>query len=79
MSYLMISLNVCRIIRNRIGDPKVDQFELAFHENKVGRFEIRMDNFLLMDDMHSLKHLTQVGIRLTCQSSGEKQHHTCFQ
>ena len=54
MSYLVISLDIGSIIRNRICNAKVNQFEFAFHEDEIGGFEVGVDNFLLVDDMHGL-------------------------
>jgi len=53
----MISLNVGCVVRDRICDPKVNQFELSPDEDKVCRLEVRVHDFLLMDHLHGLKHL----------------------
>lgn len=55
--YLMISLNVCSVIRDGIGDTKVDQFQLTTNEDKICRLQVRMDDLLLVNDVHCLQHL----------------------
>lgn len=54
----MISLNVGGIVRNGIGNTEINEFQLTFDQDEVGRFEIRMNNFLLVYHMHGLKHLS---------------------
>jgi hypothetical protein len=53
----MISLNVSGIIGNGICDPKIYQFQLSADKNKIRRFEVRVHDLLLMDNVYGLKHL----------------------
>lgn len=57
----MISLDVRRVIRNSFCYPKVDQFQLSFHKYEVCRFQVRVHDFLVVDDLYGLKHLNTGG------------------
>lgn len=59
MHYLVISLNIGGVVGDRIGNTKVDEFELALDEDKIGGLEIRVDNLLVMYDLNGLQHLHQ--------------------
>ena len=56
-AHLMVSLNVGSVVGNGICDPKVDQFELSTDKNEVRGLEVRMHDFLFMNDLHGLEHL----------------------
>lgn len=56
-AYLVISLDVRGIVRNCIGNAEVNEFQLTFDQNEVGRLKIRMYDLLVVDNLHSLKHL----------------------
>ena len=57
--YLVVTLDVRRIVCDRICNPKVNQLELALDQDKIGRLQIRMDDFFFVNNMHSLQHLAQ--------------------
>jgi hypothetical protein len=54
---LVVSLDVGGVVGDCICDPKVNQLKLSTDENKICWFEVGMDDFLLMNNVHSLKHL----------------------
>jgi hypothetical protein len=60
----MVSLNVSGVIRDGIRDSKVDQLKLATYKNKICRFEIRVDNLFLVNDMYRLQHLHRINVNL---------------
>jgi hypothetical protein len=54
----MIPLNVCCIIRDCICNPEVNQLQLTFDKHEICWLEIRMDDLLVMDDLHRLQNLS---------------------
>lgn len=56
----MISLNVGGITRNSIRNTEVNQLQLAFDEDEIGRLQIGMNDLLFMYNMNCLKHLLPV-------------------
>lgn len=53
----MISLNVRRVVCDGVRDPEVNELQLPFDKDEVGRLEIRVHNLLVVNDLDSLKHL----------------------
>lgn len=53
----MVPLNIRRIVRNGIRNPKVDEFQLALDEDEVGRLKIRVHDLLVVNNLDGLKHL----------------------
>ncbi len=56
----MIPLDICRVIGDGIRNTKVNQFQLSLYKDEVGWLQIRMHDFLLMDDVDSLEHLGEL-------------------
>lgn len=56
-SDLVFPLDIGRVVRNGFGDPEINEFERTLDENKVGRFEVGMDDLLVMDGLDGFKHL----------------------
>jgi len=57
---LTFTVDVDGVVLNRVGNAEVDQLQLAADEEKVGGFQVGVDNVVLMDDVNALKHLTPV-------------------
>lgn len=53
----MVSLDIGGIVRDSVGNPKVDQLELTTDQHEIGRLQIRVYDLLLMDNMYCLQHL----------------------
>lgn len=54
---LVVPLDVGGVVGYGIGDSEVDEFELAFDEDEVGGFEVRVDDLFVVDDLDGLEHL----------------------
>ena len=55
-SNLRLPVDVRRIVRERLGDPKIDQFQVAFDEDEVGRLEVPVDDPVVVDVIHGFEH-----------------------
>ena len=53
----MISLDISSIVGDGICNTEVNKLQLAPHKNEVCGLQIRMDDFLLVDNVNSLQHL----------------------
>lgn len=56
-TYVMVSLNIGGIVRDGIGDAEIDELKLSLDHDEICRFQIRVDDFLIVNDLYSLKHL----------------------
>jgi len=48
------------VVLNGVGDAKVDEFETTLDEDKVGGFEVRMDNVFAVDGFDTFEHFFPV-------------------
>lgn len=53
----MISLDVSSVVGDGICNTKINKLQLPPHENEVCRLQIRVNDFLLMDNVNGLQHL----------------------
>lgn len=56
-AHLNAALNVCGILRHCLCYAEIDQLEPPFHNDKVGRLQVRVDNVVLMNGPHGMQHL----------------------
>jgi hypothetical protein len=57
VAHLLIPLNIDRIIRDRLGYPKINNLQPALYQHKVRRLQIGMNDILQMYRMDSFQHL----------------------
>lgn len=53
----MLSLDIGRVVRDGLRNTKVDELEGTFDQDKVGRLEVGMNDFLVVDGLDGFEHL----------------------
>lgn len=56
-TYLLLSLDVRRVVRDSLCNAEVDELQGSLHKDKVRGFEVGMDDLFFMNDLNGLQHL----------------------
>ena len=53
---MLFAVDVDGVVGDGVGDAKVDEFEAAFEEEEVGRFEVGVHDVVGVDGLQAFKH-----------------------